>query len=63
MIVREISDFLQACSEAYKKKLNGFSEHFLKTENMIKTLGSANKGPFLFTIKTYSQCCRIVNLL
>lgn len=44
MIVREIGDFVQACSESYKKRLNGFSENFLKTEQMIKTLGSANKG-------------------
>lgn len=44
MIVRVISNFVKACSEAYGERLNVFCENFIKCEDTIKTLGSANKG-------------------
>lgn len=44
MIVRVISNFVKACAEAYKERLNIFCENFIKCEDTIKTLGSANKG-------------------
>jgi hypothetical protein len=44
MIVRVISNFVKACSEAYGQRLNVFCENFIKCEDTIKTLGSANKG-------------------
>jgi hypothetical protein len=52
MIVRVISNFVKACSEAYGEKLNVFCENFIKCENTIKTLGSANKGKFLIYVKS-----------
>lgn len=44
MIVKYVGDFIIAISETYGDKLNVFSENFLKCEETIKTLGSANKG-------------------
>ena len=43
-IVRDISQFVKACSEVYGEDLNVFCENFIKCQETIKTLGSANKG-------------------
>ena len=50
MIVKYVGDFIVSISETYGERLNLFSENFLKCEETIKTLGSANKGSLNFQL-------------